>query len=247
MKLFQSIIEAQQTHKTCVLCTIVRTHGSTPQKAGAKMLVFEDGSIEGTIGGGIIEHEVIFLAKQLIQNQLTTDFVQIPSNNTSDFVEVFLELIKPLVNLYIFGAGHVGKSLSFFAKPFDFAITLIDPRPNHTDNNNIRYIQKDYIEALSMLVFNKHTFVVIATPSHDTDKELLIKTATLPHAYIGLIGSKKKIENIRNYCLKHNLLSKEQLSAINMPIGIDIASISPNEIAISILAKIIDVKNKIGF
>lgn len=246
MKLLQSIIEAQQTHKTCVLCTIVRTNGSTPQKAGAKMLVFENGSIEGTIGGGVIEHEVISIAKQLIQNHSTTNFIRIPSESNSDFVEVFLELIKPLANLYIFGAGHVGKSLAFFAKHFDFSITLIDPRTNITDEKNMRYIQKDYIEALSMLEFNTHTFVVIATPSHDTDRELLLRTAILPHAYIGLIGSKKKIENIRNYCLEHNILSQEQLSTINMPIGIDIASVSPNEIAISILAKLIDVKNKLN-
>lgn len=247
MKIYQSIVEAIQTHKTCVSCTIIRSHGSTPQKAGTKMLVFENGNIEGTIGGGIIEHEVISLAKQLIQNQSTTNFIRIPSNNNSDFVEVFLELIKPLANLYIFGAGHVGKSLAFFAKYFDFAITIIDPRTNTTDDKNIRYIPRDYLEALSLLVFDKHTFIVIATPSHDTDRELLIKTAILPHAYIGLIGSKKKIENIRNYCIEHNLLSEEQLSTINMPIGIDIASISPNEIAISILAKLIDVKNKLVF
>lgn len=246
MKLFQSIIEAQQTQKTCVLCTIVRTNGSTPQKAGAKMLVFEDGTIEGTIGGGMIEHKVIALAKQLIQNHATTDFIRIPSESNSDFVEVFLELIKPLANLYIFGAGHVGKSLAFFAKHFDFAITLIDPRTNTTDEKNIRYIQKDYMEAISMLDFNTHTFIVITTPSHDIDRDLLVKTATLPHAYIGLIGSKKKIENLRTYCLENNLLTHEQLSTINMPIGIDIASISPNEIAISILAKLIDVKNKLS-
>lgn len=247
MKLFQSIIEAQQTHKTCVLCTIVRTKGSTPQKAGAKMLVFADGSIEGTIGGGIIEHEVISIAKQLIENQTTTHFIRIPSESNSDFIEVFLERIKPLANLYIFGAGHVGKSLAFFAKHFDFSITLIDPRTNTTDEKNIRYIQKDYMEALNILEFNTHTFVVITTPSHDIDRDLLVKTAQLPHAYIGLIGSKKKIENIRNYCLENNLLTHEQLSTINMPIGIDIASISPNEIAISILAKLIEVKNKISF
>ncbi|MCX7862773.1 MAG: XdhC/CoxI family protein [Bacteroidales bacterium] len=246
MNIYSKIIEVQQKNQFSVLCTIVKTIGSVPQKAGAKMLVFEDGSIYGTIGGGTLEYQVIRKAVELIHQNENFLCLLFEKENEKASVEVFFEKIFPTANLFIFGGGHVGLALANFSQQFDFSITVIDPRQQETiaSSNKIRYLQKDYLEAIDELEFNQNTFIVIATPNHTTDRDILIKIIHKPHAYVGLIGSRKKVEEIRNYCIEHQLLNNEQLSQIDMPIGIKIAAITPNEIAISILAKLIDVKNK---
>ncbi len=243
MNLFDIILKAQQEHKRCVLCTLVKTQGSTPQKAGAKMLVFADGSIAGTVGGGNKEYQVIQKALDLMKCNETTALFTLQED--TDTMEFFLEQILLPPNLYIFGGGHVGKALATLAQHFPFAITIIEPRTNLLSNETdyFRIIREDYLTSLSTLHFDEDTFSVITTSSHETDKELLIRLAQKPHAYLGLIGSTKKIESIKNYCLQNQYLTEEQLASIDMPIGIKIAAKTPEEIAVSILAKLIDVKN----
>ncbi len=241
MNIYQSIIEARKQNISCVLCTLIKTEGSSPQKPGAKMLVFKNGKIIGTIGGGTTELETINIAQKLLKEN-KEDFIF----QTSEGKEVFIEIILPLPKLYIFGGGHVAMSLAKFVKWFDFQTTMIDPRENCFANNNLEFINikiSDYLDIIPNLPFDNNTYVVITTTSHEYDRDILVNVASKPHAYIGLIGSIQKVENIKNYCINNKLLTQEQLDNIDMPIGIKIATKTTDEIAISILAKLIDVKN----
>jgi|YNPMSStandDraft_1061717.scaffolds.fasta_scaffold00849_6 xanthine dehydrogenase accessory factor len=244
MDIYEFILEARKQNNPCVLCTLIRINGngSSPQKPGAKMLVYEKGNIIGTIGGGVTEFETIKEAQKLLaDNKISSTLL------TSEGKEIFLELILPIPKLYIFGAGHVAMALAKFVKWFDFQTTIIDPRENIFKNctlDNVIIKNSDYLETISFLPFSNNTYIVISTLSHETDREVLINVASKPHSYIGMIGSKSKIENIREYCLKNQLLTQEQLDKIDMPIGIKIVAQKPEEVAISILAKLIDEKNK---
>lgn len=242
MDVYESILEARLNNRPCVLCTLIKTLGPSPQKPGAKMLVFSDNSIIGTIGGGVSEYETIQESQNLLKGEITGTNIF----STSEGKEVFMELIQPIPQLYIFGAGHVATALANFVQSLEFQTTIIDPRENVLKNNSLKNIKcfcMNYIEGISLISFNSNTYIVISTMSHETDRDVLINVASRPNAYIGLIGSQKKVENIREYCIKEKLLTKEQLDAIDMPIGIKIATKTPEEIAISIMAKLIDVKN----
>ncbi len=244
------IKEIINSGKKSALCIVVETKGSTPGKTGAKMIVFEDGSIEGTIGGGTLEMQVIKDALETIKElkpvKLVYDLDKDMDMNCGGFTEVYIEPVAPDMKLYIFGAGHIGKALAEFAPDFGFSVTLFDNRELTFENNkgwNLEYIGKDYIESIKQVKFDENTFVVIVTPKHSYDEEILSICAKKQSAYIGMIGSKTKIAKARKRLLENKILTEEELDRIDMPIGIKFNAVSPQEIAVSILAKMIDVKN----
>jgi xanthine dehydrogenase accessory factor len=233
-----------------VLCIVTDTQGSTPRKQGAKMIVFADGSISGTIGGGSIEKDVIEKALQMITSTNPAKFI---FNLQEDLgmhcggkMEVYMEPVCPSQPLYIFGGGHIGKALSFFASKLDFRVTVIDPREDILLPGEFpacTLVLKDFIKAAEELEFPVNSYIVIVTPRHLFDEEVLGKVARKPHIYLGMIGSKRKVALLKNRFLEENILTKEELGAIDMPIGLEMNAETPNEIAISILAKLIDVRN----
>lgn len=246
------IEEIKGSGKNAALCIIVKTTGSSPRKTGTKMIVFNDGSLEGTVGGGSLELKVIEDAKRAIDKkqpikvdyQLEEDL----SMNCGGYAEVYIEPILQNNQLVIFGAGHIGKALTKYAPDFGFNILLIDHRNdilNSDTYSGIDSINKDYLEALNEIEFGQNTFVVIVTPKHAYDEAILEKVAKFDCAYIGMIGSKTKIAKARKRILDDKLLTELELKKVDMPIGIKFNAQTPEEIAISILAKLIDVKNTI--
>ncbi len=233
-----------------VLCIVTNTTGSTPRKAGSKMLVFPDGSIKGTIGGGSIEHQVI-------QDAITNISCGTPFSkkfhleddlkmHCGGTMEVYFEAIGCMPKLYIFGAGHIGKALAGYALGLGFRPFVFDPREGIFDAWNIPGIETrtgEYLQIVDSLVFDKNTYAVIVTHQHEFDQQVLFACAPLNYAYLGMIGSKRKVGEIRKNALDNNILSSDLLSKIDMPIGIPFAAETPAEIAISIVAKMIDVKN----
>lgn len=215
------------------------------------MLVFENGKINGTIGGGALEKVVIEQALDVIKNN-TAKIVK--HNLVSELamccggtVELFIEPIMNKKKLYIFGAGHIGKSLAKFASDIDFNITLIDERYeafDDVDASIMNTVIEHHATAIDKLVFDEHTFVVILTHNHQYDREILALTSKKEHQYIGMIGSERKVEIAKKNMLSSNLMNQEEIEQIDMPIGLNIKAITPQEIAISILAKLIDIRNK---
>jgi xanthine dehydrogenase accessory factor len=233
-----------------VLCIVTKTIGSTPRKAGSKMLVFNDGSIKGTIGGGSIEFQVIQDALKIIscgepftrQFHLEND-VKMHCGGTMD---IYFEPIGCLPKLYIFGGGHIGKALAGYSVGLGFRPFVFDQREEIFESWNLTGVETrngDLIQIIDSLVFDINTYVVIVTHQHEFDEKVLLACAPREHAYLGMIGSKRKVAEIRKNALENHNIPEEQLNKVDMPIGIPFAAETPAEIAISIIAKMIDVKN----
>lgn len=235
-----------------VLCIVTSSAGSTPRKAGSKMLVYKDGSVKGTIGGGAIEHQAIHLAIQLIESGAPVlkhfelfDDLKMECGGAMD---IYFEPIGVLPRLYIFGGGHVGKALAGYASGLGFQTVVIDPREGIFDSWNVKGIVTsctDYFQAVEELEFSGNTYIVIVTHQHEFDEKLLHLCAVKEFAYLGMIGSRRKVGEISKRVIDDGILSKEILARIDMPIGIPFEAETPAEIAISIVAKMIDVKNKL--
>jgi xanthine dehydrogenase accessory factor len=233
-----------------VLCVVTETTGSTPRKAGSKMLVFSDGTIKGTIGGGSIEYQVIQDALGLMAcGEATMKKFHLENDlkmHCGGTMNVYFEAMGCLPKLYIFGGGHIGKALAGYATGLGFRPFVFDQREGIFDNWNLPETETrtgDYFQIIDSLTFDKNTFVVIVTHKHEFDEKVLLACAPLAHAYLGMIGSKRKVAEIRTNALENKILSDEVLAKIDMPIGLPFAAETPAEIAISIIAKMIDVKN----
>ncbi len=248
--LLLKINESLNDPRSAALCIVARNSGSVPGKVGAKMIVYGDGSIEGTVGGGGVEKRtieealkiIITKSPQLIEFNLQQDFGMTCGGAVSIYIE---PLAKPC-RLYIFGAGHVGKILARYATEMDFETWLIDWRKEMLEDkglNRCQKICKPYLDAINEIAFDQESYIVIVTPNHEMDENVLAAVGKKDVAYIGLIGSKRKIEALTKKFLLENILTREELDRVNMPIGIKFNAITPAEIAISILAKLIDVKN----
>lgn len=251
--IYQKILEIQKKGERAAICTIVSTKGSTPLKAGAKMLVWEDGSIFGTIGGGNLENAVIPNAIKVIKEnaiQLFSHDLQTQHGMCcGGKLEIFIEPIMQNKRLYIFGAGHIGKAIVKYAKDLDFEIFVIDDRPEIFDDWETDAYNKmivDFNEVLPKLPFNNSSFIVIATYEHSIDREILAYCIQQSNAYLGMIGSKRKIDITTKMMISSGLATKEQLDNVKMPIGVEINAEDHFEIAISIVAELVKVKNTIS-
>lgn len=248
--IYELAAELEKGNRKGAVCTVVKTHGSTPRKQGAKMIVLENGSIAGTIGGGDLEKNVIELAKSVIINKIPLlsrhDLLSQHGMCCGGSVEIYIEPIMAKNKLYIFGAGHTGHALARHALDLDFDIYLIDDRQAYMDAISLDEVSKmciNYSMALEALTFDENTYIAILTYSHQIDKEILAFCLQKPHAYLGMIGSQRKVKTTQKQFMESKIADEHMLSGIDMPMGIDINAESPEEIAISIIARLIKTKN----
>ncbi|MCK4569339.1 MAG: XdhC family protein [Bacteroidales bacterium] len=250
MDIFKMLTELSLDGKPAALCTIINTSGSTPRKAGSKMIVRFDGKTFGSVGGGKLEVQAIEDALIAIKtgNTALKTYSSGEDNDMHCYGECQI-FIDPLPNNYpliIFGAGHVGQALAGIAGNYGFKVSIVDHREELIDHLQIegaQLIKQDYTSAIDELDFTNKTFIVVSTPSHAFDEEVTLLCANKPHAYLGMIGSKKKVAIAKKLFAEKGLDSKS-IESIDMPIGVPINCETPNEIAISILARLIDIKNQ---
>ncbi len=233
-----------------VLCVVTETTGSTPRKAGSKMLVFQDGTIKGTVGGGSIEFQTIQDALKIISYgtpfskrfHLEEDLKM----HCGGSMEIYFEPIGCLPKLYIFGGGHIGKALAGYAIGLGFRPFVFDQREGIFDEWNLSGVETqngDLLQIIDSLVFDINTYIAIVTHKHEFDETVLLACLQHEYAYLGMIGSKRKVAEIRKSALENHTIPEAKLQRVDMPIGIAFAAETPAEIAISIMAKMIDVKN----
>jgi xanthine dehydrogenase accessory factor len=250
--IFQDIADIEKTNKPAALCIVISTKGSSPRKAGSKMIVFEDGSITGTIGGGSIEKEVIEEARKVIisKNPFSKEYML--KNDVGMLcggsMEVYIEPVERQQKLLVFGAGHIARTLVKFATELGFSITIVDERPGILDDpafENCMKLNIIHNDAIEKIEFDSNTYIVIITHKHIHDAEILKLVCKKKNAYLGMIGSKPKVAEIKKEFIKEKILTAEQFDLIDSPIGIKLAANTPQEIAVCIIAKLIDVRNKI--
>ena len=250
--IFNSIAASRKSNLETALCIVVDTKGSTPRQVGAKMLVFADGKIEGTIGGGSVEKRVIENALVVLKNKKPAVFrhelLQQHNMCCGGMMEIYIEPIMKKNRLYIFGAGHTGCALAKYALDLDFEVVVIDDRKEYIDQikfPGINKLDNDYRQVLPVLPFDENTYIAIMTYSHPFDRDILAFCLKKPHAYLGMIGSQRKVEMTKKMFEEGMIATKSELDEVDMPMGIGIGAEGPEEIAVSILAKLIAVKNKI--
>lgn len=251
MDIYTRLSELIREQTDAVLCTVTFTKGSTPRKAGSKMIVLTDRSIVGTIGGGSVEYQVINDAMDVLRNRVpdsrTYQLEEDLGMHCGGTVSVFFDPILSKPNLFIFGAGHIGRVLARFASEFGFSVRIFDEREDivkQMQDSGFSCSWVKYQEAVVSLPFSHETYTVIVTPKHEHDEMLVSVCARRPFAYLGMIGSKAKVNMIRNKLRDEYGVPDETINAIDMPVGIPFEAETPEEIAISILARLIDVKNK---
>jgi xanthine dehydrogenase accessory factor len=238
--------------KTFVVATIVETRGSVPQTAGSRMIVHSDASYEFTIGGGTFEAEVIQDGLSLFSgNSPQTREYKLTKPDLGMYcqgiVKVFFEKQNPRAQLLIFGGGHVGQALSRISSATDlFSVVVVDDRREYANSKKHpsanRVILTDREFSTNIPSVDSETFIVIVTRCHATDKLLVKKYVYSDAAYIGLIGSRPKIKQFARE-LEAEGVSAKSFEQIHAPIGVPIGGKDPAEVAISILAEVIQIKN----
>ncbi|NIZ41323.1 XdhC/CoxI family protein (plasmid) [Entomospira entomophila] len=230
------------------LVSITKTNGSSPASLGQLMAVLQDGSIKGTIGGGTTEYQVIQMAISAIQNRekiFEFNFNHAESGMVcGGGMSGFGHILGNENHLYIFGGGHVSQSLAKVASLTGFHVTIIEDRPELKDSfTNVQYIvstAKDYHNHITISPF---AYTVICTRGHQTDEDALKFCISQHPQYIGMIGSKSKVRTLFER-VRSAGYTQDQLDSIYTPIGLNIASALPTEIAIAIMAEILIIKNK---
>jgi xanthine dehydrogenase accessory factor len=236
------------------LVTIVATTGSTPQRIGAKMLVFADGRIVGTIGGGCYENDAFWKARealthrrpQLVHYELSDDFAQETGLICGGQMDVYIEPIEPSPELYIVGAGHVGLHLARLAQEVGFRVHVVDDREKFANRERFptaaEVLAEDIPAWIDKTSIPSHAYVVVVTRGHTNDLEALRALAPRDLRYLGLIGSRAKVARIYD-ALVADGMPADSLRSVHAPIGLDIGAVTPQEIAVSILAELIAVKH----
>ena len=251
---FAAANEALERGEPAALVTIVATRGSTPQRVGAKMLVFADGRSVGTIGGGCYEDDASGKARtaiverkpRLVHYELDDDFAQETGLICGGQMDVYIEPIEPSPELYIIGAGHIGFCLARLAHEVGFSVHVVDDREKFANSErfpNADEVVVDNIPSwLERATLPPHAYAVIVTRGHTNDLEALRVLAPRELRYLGLIGSRAKVARIYE-ALTADRIPASCLARVHAPIGLDIGAVTPQEIAVSILAELIAVKH----
>ncbi|RJQ56758.1 MAG: xanthine dehydrogenase [Nitrospiraceae bacterium] len=247
MEIYEEIIRLKNEGRQCALATIVQCFGSSPQREGAKMLVRDDGTTLGTLGGGCIEAEVKQASMMAIKSGTPQTFpFQLNEKHgglvCGGKILVYIEPVVPEPCLVILGAGHVGKALSTVARFSGFHVTVTDDREEYANRKNIPHahdvIAEEFGTVFERLSVGRNTYIVIATRGHNHDLEALKAALGTEACYIGLLGSRRK-KALLFRTLRDNGFAEEAVNRVITPVGLSIGSVTPEEIAISITAQII--------
>jgi xanthine dehydrogenase accessory factor len=251
---FAALAQALEAGEETALVTIVSSNGSTPQRVGAKMLVYADGRTVGTIGGGCYENDAFGRAREAIASrrpltvryELNDDFAQETGLVCGGQMEVFIEPVEASPALFVFGAGHVGYFVARMAHEVGFRVHVVDDREKFANSErfgpDIEVAVEDIPAWLAAKRLPATAYAVIVTRGHRHDLDALRALTASPLRYLGLIGSKAKVKRIFDALLEEGT-DRDRLQHIYAPIGLDIGAITPQEIAVSIVAELVAVKH----
>ena len=257
MDIYEQIVQLRRDGRRGAVATIVNVRGSIPSFKTAKMLVRDDGSIVGTIGGGCVEADVWQAAREVMESEkprtLTFDLNQDPRYDTGlvcgGTLEVFIEPILPPALLYVFGAGHVAAKLCQVAASAGFDLIVTDDRTSYATKERFPSAREvhalDFDEATKQLDPNEASYIVIVTRGHRDDMRLLRWAVQTRARYIGMIGSKRKVIGIFK-TLQEEGVPAHLFDRVHAPIGLDIGAVTPEEIAVAITAELIAFRRHAG-
>ena len=255
--IFEEIQRLRQAGRKAVLATIVQIRGSVPSFQTAKMLIRDDGSILGSVGGGCVEADVWAAAQDVLREEksrvmtfdLTEESMAEGGLICGGKVEIFVELVIPIPEMIIFGAGHISRQVSRIATIAGFRTTIVDNRPVYANAERFPEAEKifseSFEEAFQAIVPGENTYLVIVTRGHQEDENVLRWAVNTNARYVGMIGSKRKVRTIAEHLAAEGI-PQERIERAHMPIGLDVGAVTPEEIAVSIVAEAIQFR-RVGF
>src|SRR5256885_12417120 len=253
MDIYEEIVQLRRDGRRGAVATIVNVRGSIPSFKTAKMLVRDDGSIVGTIGGGCVEAEVWQAAREVMESEkprtLRFNLNQVPKYDTGlvcgGTLEVFVEPVLPPASLYVFGAGHVAVNLYRVAQNAGFDVTVIDDREAYASRERFpdakEVIAEEFENAMAKLQPSEASYIVITTRGHRDDMRVLRWAVQTRARYIGMIGSKRKTISIFRELTKEGIPA-HLFDRVHAPVGLDIGAVTPEEIAVAITAELIAIR-----
>jgi xanthine dehydrogenase accessory factor len=252
MDLFEEIVRMRRVGQRGALATIVHTNGSIPSYESSRMLVREDGTFAGTVGGGCVEAEVWAAAKEVIEREQPRKMT-FNLNNEAGYdsglicggtLEIFVEPILPTPTVYLFGGGHVSLAVARVAHLAGFGIAIVDDREAFANAERFPMateIHATYEDAFAKIQPNAASYLVIVTRGHKEDMRVLAWAVGTAARYIGMIGSKRKVIAVYK-ALEKEGFTLDKFERIHAPVGLDIGALTPEEIAVSIVAELIAVR-----
>jgi xanthine dehydrogenase accessory factor len=253
MDVYEELLRLRKLGQKCAIATIVQVRGSIPSYESAKLLVREDGSMIGTIGGGCVEAEVWEAAREVIEKEqprhlsfnLGQDAAYDNGLICGGQLDVFVEPVLPVPGAFIFGAGHISKSISKVASLAGFATTIVDNRENFANRERFpeaaEIYAEEYEEVFAKLPVNETSYLIVVTRGHRDDMRVLGWAVSTKARYIAMIGSKRKVINVVKELEKQGIAS-ESFARVFAPMGLEIGAVSPEEIAVSVVAEMIAVR-----
>ncbi len=252
--IYQALAELERDRTPAALCTVVKSEGSTPRHVGSKMLVYPDGKFIGTVGGGDLEHRVLDEAWMAISDgkpRLLHYNMSDPSRGDPGVcggqVEVFVEPILPAPMIVVIGAGHVGKAVVHLAKWLGFRVAVSDDRPEFCSPESVPNADEYYpvpMEKLTdQLKVTPQTYLVVTSRGSGVDAAGLPNLLETNAAYIGVIGSKRRWATTVK-ALKEKGVPEEKIARVHSPMGLELQAETPEEIAVSIMAEILMLRDK---
>jgi len=249
MDLYAEIAALAAEGRPFVLATVIESAGSTPQKPGSKMVVLGDGSLRGTVGGGAIEHQIIQAALALLEAPEQTRVIETHLTHELGMccggrMKVFLEKHGAPVRLTVFGAGHVAKELATLAHKVGFRVTVVDARPEWASAERFpgcEVLLRDPADHARAVPGGPQEYFCVTTHDHPLDQAVVEALLNKPSAYLGVIGSRRKAERFRMR-LKAGGAEDAALDRVRSPMGLAIGALTPEEIAVSIIAELVQVR-----
>jgi xanthine dehydrogenase accessory factor len=255
MDVYEELVRLRNLGQKSAIATIVDVRGSIPSYESAKLLVREDGSMIGTIGGGCVEAEVWNAAREVIETEkpkhlsfnLGQDAAYDNGLICGGQLDVFVEPVLPIPRAFIFGAGHISKSLSKVANLAGFATVVVDNRESFANRERFpeaaEVYAEEYEEVFPRLNILEGSYIIIVTRGHRDDMRVLKLALATPARYLAMIGSKRKVINVIRELTREGI-PRDAFDRLHAPMGLDIGAISPEEIAISVAAEMIAVRRK---
>lgn len=251
--MFGAVLRAFERGDAAALVTIISTEGSTPQRVGAKMLVYADGRTVGTIGGGCYENDAAGKARDLIRTrkaavvryELSDSLAEDHGLICGGRMEVFIEPLDPSPHLYVVGAGHVSQHVSRLAADVGFRVHVLDDREKFA--NRERFPSAASVDVAEIAPYlagadmPPASYVVVVTRGHTHDLAAMRALAVREFRYVGMIGSRAKVARITGALAAEGVPSG-WLQAVRAPIGLRIGAVTPEEIAVSIVAELVAVR-----
>jgi len=252
-EIFKAALKAIEEGEPAALVILTRARGSTPRKPGAMMLVLREGRLVGTVGGGVMEKRLKDEAmKAIAEGKVFSISFELSERNRDKLglycggeVEFSIIPVMPEEKLIIFGGGHVSKALVPLASKLGFRVTVVDDREEYAVKESFKeahnVILSNYKEFAKGLNTDDKTYVLIATQTHDSDFDVLKIMLDKKLKYLGMLGSRTKLLTFKK---RIGAKLKGKLNKLRTPVGIDIGAETPDEIAISIIAELIEVRRK---